>query len=455
MSQDLFAAFGVPDQGNKSQETAPSHSSDAFASFKQTQSSNGADVPEDDDWGEFEGTSSNTVPSNPPMIEQTARYQYNLDDLSIQKPKLFKKDKKVPELDLLSASEKVPTPKMAIKNLDVLFDASENEDEDGDFGDFEDYVEESDAQQPAVVDLLGLNEPDPVPIQPSKQVVPSSSLDLLEDKKAEQEQEQWDDFPEDENVDASSQPQVQSPKKSKPFKLGKFKGAIDFTTLKQPPTTIPPPGVVLTVFGTVFDLVNKQFLQPLASLSQDERKTVLAGGESTKYLQGLISVLVVCGHIIAGRKLRWKRDTILSQSMRIGPASSGKISGMKVTSIDKSEANKDDREVAEVLQLWSQQAGKIKSIITESKKLSGTQIAQAPELRDIMPIKTLSELEGGISSVKSCALCGLKRAERVGKVDVDVDDSFGEWWDEQVVMHRGMYHYYYITINFWVITNSQ
>jgi hypothetical protein len=447
MSQDLFAAFGVPEQENKPQATAPTQSSETFSFLDQVQSPIGVDVLEDDDWGEFEGTSSNAVQSNPPVIQQSTRYQYDLDELDTQKPQALKKNDTVSKLGLLPVSAAVPASTMSIKNLDVLFDASEDEDKEEDFGDFEDYmVEEISVQQPAAVDLLGLNEPEPI-LKPSKaaskQVTSLASLYLLGDNEIteEQEQENWEDFPED--VDDNSQVQRQSSKKPKPLRLGKFKGAIDFTTLKQPPTTIPPPGVVLTVFGTVFDLVNKQFLQALAGLSQDERREFLSRDESIRYLQGFMTVLVVCGHIIAGRKLRWKRDTILSQSMRIGPASSGKISGMKVTSIDKSEANKDDREVAEVLQVWSQQAGKIKSIITESKKLSSTPISQAPELRDIMPIKTLSELEGGIASVKSCALCGLKRPERVGKVDVDVDDSFGEWWDEQVIMHRGMYHYYY------------
>jgi hypothetical protein len=33
-------------------------------------------------------------------------------------------------------------------------------------------------------------------------------------------------------------------------------------------------------------------------------------------------------------------------------------------------------------------------------------------------------------------LCGLKRDERVTAADMAVEDSFGEWWIEQVNMHR-------------------
>ncbi|EGE02453.1 hypothetical protein TEQG_01489 [Trichophyton equinum CBS 127.97] len=36
--------------------------------------------------------------------------------------------------------------------------------------------------------------------------------------------------------------------------------------------------------------------------------------------------------------------------------------------------------------------------------------------------------EGALKSAHACALCGLKREERVARVDDGVSDSFGEWW---------------------------
>ena len=47
-----------------------------------------------------------------------------------------------------------------------------------------------------------------------------------------------------------------------------------------------------------------------------------------------------------------------------------------------------------------------------------------------MSVRTIKEADGGITAAKACALCGLKREERVDKVDVEVFDGFGEWWME-------------------------
>jgi hypothetical protein len=258
--------------------------------------------------------------------------------------------------------------------------------------------------------------------------------------------ESWDDFS---AWDEDSSEQTKKPAqeaKSIPFHGGRsggmalplLKGSSDTSKIDHPPTTIPPPALILSLFPSIFDLVDKELLQVLSAQSADVRKEVLSDPKTINYLRGYLAILVVCAHIIAGRKLRWKRDTILAQSMRIGIASSSRLSGMKVTSIDKSEVSREDREVAEVLRIWNSQVGKLRTVVAEAKKASGDQLPNIPELRETMPVKVASELEGGVSSVKGCALCGLKRAERVGKVDLEVEDSFGEWWVDQVIMHRGI-----------------
>ena len=43
-----------------------------------------------------------------------------------------------------------------------------------------------------------------------------------------------------------------------------------------------------------------------------------------------------------------------------------------------------------------------------------------------MTVKT----EGTLTAPKACVICGLKREERIPKVDFQVEDSFGEWWVE-------------------------
>jgi hypothetical protein len=60
-----------------------------------------------------------------------------------------------------------------------------------------------------------------------------------------------------------------------------------------------------------------------------------------------------------------------------------------------------------------------------------------PDLQETMPIKTLKQSEGGMPARQPCMMCGLKREERVTAADMATDDSFGEWWIDQVNMHRG------------------
>jgi hypothetical protein len=109
---------------------------------------------------------------------------------------------------------------------------------------------------------------------------------------------------------------------------------------------------------------------------------------------------------------------------------------MKVASLDKTESTKEDGEAAEIVRLWNLQAGRIRSIVTEIRK-SSAGFAFVPEIREVMPVRTAKAAEGSVSSAKPCALCGLKREERVAKIDFDVMDSFGEYWVERTNMHRG------------------
>lgn len=133
---------------------------------------------------------------------------------------------------------------------------------------------------------------------------------------------------------------------------------------------------------------------------------------------------VAC-YLITGRSLRWKRDSILSQNTRIGPAApGGKTGGMKLTAIDKSESLKEEREVVDVVQAWERhahffnstlhQAGLRRPLMTLSERLSAR------------PIKGV----GVLTSQYPCALCGLKRDDRVSEASINVNDSFGEFWIE-------------------------
>jgi hypothetical protein len=175
------------------------------------------------------------------------------------------------------------------------------------------------------------------------------------------------------------------------------------------PANIPPPAILLQMLPKLFE-------------------NLADSSSADGYMQSCNAVLqayTVSSHIIAGRASRWKRDNILSQSTRIGPAAaSRKGGGMKLASIDKTESLKEQREVADVVQTWGRHAHFFNSIV------------QNAGIR--RPLMTLSEhlkprpAKGTdvLISQYVCALCGLKRNERVPGTDINVDDSFGEYWIE-------------------------
>lgn len=107
---------------------------------------------------------------------------------------------------------------------------------------------------------------------------------------------------------------------------------------------------------------------------------------------------------------------------------------MKLTGLDKTEAAKEDREVLDLVRLWRAQAGKLRSAVTSANSLpsSSAKLPAVPEIGEQMPVRLL---KAGLTAAHACALCGLKREERVARVDEEVEDSFGEWWVEGMNMH--------------------
>ncbi|KAM3415535.1 hypothetical protein BST61_g9056 [Cercospora zeina] len=205
-----------------------------------------------------------------------------------------------------------------------------------------------------------------------------------------------------------------------------------------PPTNVPPPIILLSAFTSIFSSAQEALFIPLSKLDLSQRAQLLAHPATHQFLASYLKSAVVLAHIIAGRKFRWKRDQILAQSMRIGPSAAGGKGGMKLTSIDKSEIGKEDREVLDVVQKWKAQMGRLRSAVTTASGAPQTgtgKLPSVPEIAGTMPVKTLKATEGGFVAPHACALCGLKREERVAKVDIDVNDSFGEWWVDNMSMH--------------------
>lgn len=185
--------------------------------------------------------------------------------------------------------------------------------------------------------------------------------------------------------------------------------------LGPPPTNVPPPSILLSV--SVLDV--QSVLPRIKAIAE------MPGKEGLEFLQRCISNLHATARVLAGRKLRWKRDKILSQSMSIGQA--GKQGGMKLTVVDKGESRREDQEAAELLKVWKQQVGPLRSFLSTLK--SGPKVS-LPGIADSMPVRVGQSADGAVQAPKPCFLCGLKRDERVNNVDVNVEDSFGEWWVE-------------------------
>ncbi|KXS95053.1 hypothetical protein AC578_3883 [Pseudocercospora eumusae] len=202
-----------------------------------------------------------------------------------------------------------------------------------------------------------------------------------------------------------------------------------------PPTNVPPPAILLSIFPSTFAAAKDALLGNLSKLDTAQRQQLLGHPATHQFLKGYLQNSLVLARIIAGRKLRWKRDQILSQSMRIGPAAAGGKGGMKLNSIDKSEQTKEHREVTDVVVQWKAQLGKLRTAVAGASASSTSKLPAVPEITETMAVKTLKAIEGGFTAAHACAVCGLKREERVLKVDIDVDDSFGEWWINGMDMH--------------------
>ncbi|GFF68173.1 hypothetical protein IFM62136_07195 [Aspergillus lentulus] len=182
------------------------------------------------------------------------------------------------------------------------------------------------------------------------------------------------------------------------------------------PTNIPPPSVLLELFPRIFEQLREETTKARRGLQQEDQV------ETTASLT--LCTLKVAARVVAGRTLRWKRDTLLSQSMRIGPARSGKQGGMKLSTVNKNETIKEQQEVVDVLTMWRDQAALFNSVI----QASGRQPIQA--IAENARVVTATAAQGAIKAPHACALCGLKRDERLPKIDENVQDSFGEWWIE-------------------------
>jgi len=202
-------------------------------------------------------------------------------------------------------------------------------------------------------------------------------------------------------------------------------------TVGPPPTNITPPSVLLSIFPQLLDLANTSLLKPLSTLSTPGQESVTSNAATLTFLRGYLALATVAARVIAGRKQRWHRDKFLMQSMSISAAAGGKgKSGMKLAGVDKTQAAREDREAAEVVSVWKAQVGRLRTTVAAANHGA----AGAGELPLKVPELGLDGAAHAVKGVptapKACVVCGLKRDERIARVDFDVEDSFGEWWVE-------------------------
>ncbi|KAK6438511.1 hypothetical protein LTR95_005295 [Oleoguttula sp. CCFEE 5521] len=332
------------------------------------------------------------------------------------------------------------------KDHSVFFDAENVSDEgpeaevkdDDDWGDFETVatVKPSDQIQDRLspmTDLLSLDEGPAPTIAHSNGLPLASKARLTATDDNTQDADVWDDF-----ESATPEPtQLVS-------RVSPILSPTDHTSLPAslslppanalPPSNIPPPSLLLSLFPPLIASAQSNLLLPLSKLPASDKETLLHHPATHAFLQTYLSHSAAMAHVLAGRRLRWKRDQRLAQSMRIGPA--GKQGGMKLTGVDKGELAKEEREVLDVLRLWGAQSGRLRSAVSAINAGSvSSKLPNVPEIAEAMPIKTLKSAEGGFTAALTCALCGLKREERVAKVDEGIEDSFGEWWVDGAGMH--------------------
>ncbi|CAM1505526.1 Fc.00g111630.m01.CDS01 [Cosmosporella sp. VM-42] len=189
-----------------------------------------------------------------------------------------------------------------------------------------------------------------------------------------------------------------------------------------PPINVPPPSVILSVFP---DLLNSgdTLFKPMSGQTASIKQRILSDPKAVDFLQGYILLAVTAARVIAGRKQRWHRDKILAKSMSISAAGS---KGMKLAGVDKTQSAREDREAADVVDVWRQQVGRLRSAVAAAKA-TGRLTVKVPELSENMHVQIAKMVP---TAPKACIICGLKREERVAKVDYEVEDSFGEWWVE-------------------------
>ncbi|KAJ5131030.1 uncharacterized protein N7515_007069 [Penicillium bovifimosum] len=379
----------------------------------------------EDDWGEFEGPESNTQDAH----TTTSLHQSRTASSATLQPR--RDDAVVSEtndlLDLLSMQDSAPSVKHPSKFAEKDPTSNQNQPawEDDSFGDWGDFANSPVSLPPRKTDEKKTKSLTNIP-----QKLPSKTTPPPPSKWDDDSFDDWGDFTDGPSVRTVPKPTTTPPSATprpavSSFVSGSAAPAAPAATVR--PTNIPPPSVLLELFLDVFENLQKEAASAKSQLRSSGTVSSSSSSNVSSTASKIHNVLQSAARVIAGRRLRWKRDTILSQSMRIGPARSGKTGGMKLNSVNKQENIKEEQDAIDVLSAWRDRAAIFNVVL------------QAAGQRPIPPIQDPSALkvvtaradQGAMKATHPCALCSLKRDERVLRVDEqNVQDSFGEWWTE-------------------------
>ncbi|KAJ1305036.1 hypothetical protein OPQ81_000076 [Rhizoctonia solani] len=361
----------------------------------------------------------------------------------------------------------------------LLFDADDfdgvpppEDDDDDDFGDFETVdTKAAPAQpaapvQPALADLISIDfgapgpqpslsnfsstastasqtrKPPPTPLQSTLSLnTPSLNPSPLEKSptpvtawpgaQSATDKDDWDafaDFPPDASTTTSANPSAVSsswdwdavdntPQPAPPRRTSKTSGprkaSANEEVIGPPPTNVPPPSILLSLFPELLEEADVRLYKPTANQTPAVKSRVYADPATLDYLRGYLVLSTVAARVLAGRKHRWHRDKFLSQGMSISAA--GSKGGMKLAGIDKTQAAREDREAADVVGVWRDHVGKLKSAVAAAnigiqKQVVKMEPLKVPEINDHMAVTTAKVVP---TAPKACCVCGLKRDERV------------------------------------------
>ncbi|CAG8133089.1 unnamed protein product [Penicillium salamii] len=388
----------------------------------------------EDDWGEFEGPASSTPAAPQPVAPPQSKVP---SDTRNRTDKIMKPTSgTIDLLDSLSIQDSAPassTPLKVIENREasrVNTDQAQSTWDDNSFDDWGDFADAPSRPR----HQLGQSMETPLTEPPTK-TIRKTPQRAPENKKPVSST--WDDASFDDWGDFTDGPVVQpvpkprttpTPPVSSPSPSSFTSGATTPAATVRP-TNIPPPSVLLELFLDVFGELHKEATHAksqLRSQTSPTPSTPSTPSVSTA-ASNIHNALQSAARVIAGRSLRWKRDTILSQSMRIGPARSGKAGGMKLNSVNKQENIKEEQDAVDVLIAWRERAAIFNTV------LQGAGQRPIPAVSDPSALKVITARtdQGALKASHPCALCSLKRDERVLRVDEqNVQDSFGEWWTE-------------------------